>query len=582
MRALMVMVVLLFGAFPVMSTLATLNSHSHLYNQLGQRTVATHSTASPTKWEYTYDPLGQLKSALPYGANSTLITAQRIAYGYDAAGNLNYRTNDLAVRQFIDDKINQLTNVALLSPLTVSGVTTTNATNVTVNGITATLNVDGTYAATVPIGGGTNAVTAIGFERFGRRATNTVSVTGSAPQYDANGNMLFDGKRGFAYDDENQLTNIVVTNQWKSEFVYDGFGRRRIRKEFTWNGAWSLTNEVRYIYDGLLAIQERDSSNVVTVTYTRGTDFSGGMQGGGGIGGLLARNAGGTDAFYQADGNGNITALIDLSQNVVARYAYDAFGNVLSMSGSLASANPYRFSTKETHANSGLLYFGYRYYNAGFQRWINRDPIGEAGGLNLYQFVGNDVLNAIDPFGWDYRYVKGSIIGERVYNNLEYTTGDTFTEITVSTINNVGRFVLNLSFDHLDKSLDLIRGANEFVQSVERATGHEGLSEFLPMYAAEVSFVRSMARCPAVIPAAKTISTGRTVPNSLTEKLAMEQVMAKPMGTTPPRMPPMSDTKNNLLAAGGWVKRAQNVNGVEIHYVENIRTGQVLDFKFKD
>jgi len=82
--------------------------------------------------------------------------------------------------------------------------------------------------------------------------------------------------------------------------------------------------------------------------------------------------------------------------------------------------------------------------------------------------------------------------------------------------------------------------------------------------------------------AAKTISTGRAVPNSLKEKLAIEQVMAKPMGTTPPRMPPMSDTKNNLLAADGWVKRAQNVNGVEIHYVENIKTGQVLDFKFTD
>jgi hypothetical protein len=79
---------------------------------------------------------------------------------------------------------------------------------------------------------------------------------------------------------------------------------------------------------------------------------------------------------------------------------------------------------------------------------------------------------------------------------------------------------------------------------------------------------------------AKKISTGRTVPNSLKEKLAMEQVMAKPMGTTPPRMPPMSDMKNNLLAADGWVKRAQNVNGVEIHYVENTMTGQVLDFKF--
>ena len=53
--------------------------------------------------------------------------------------------------------------------------------------------------------------------------------------------MLFDGKRGFTYDDENQLTSISVSNQWRSEFVYDGFGRRRIRYEYTWaSAAWSL------------------------------------------------------------------------------------------------------------------------------------------------------------------------------------------------------------------------------------------------------------------------------------------------------------------------------------------------------
>ena len=80
--------------------------------------------------------------------------------------------------------------------------------------------------------------------------------------------------------------------------------------------------------------------------------------------------------------------------------------------------------------------------------------------------------------------------------------------------------------------------------------------------------------------AKKIISTGRTTPKNLTEKLAMEEVMANPSGFTPPRLPKMSDTKNNLLAKDGWVKRVQNVNGVEIHYVENINTKQVLDFKF--
>ena len=40
--------------------------------------------------------------------------------------------------------------------------------------------------------------------------------------------------------------------------------------------------------------------------------------------------------------------------------------------------------------------------------------------------------------------------------------------------------------------------------------------------------------------------------------------------------------KNGWLAEDGWVKRVQNVNGVEIHYIENTKTGQKTDFKFKD
>ncbi|MDW6092471.1 hypothetical protein SBX64_07930 [Vibrio rhizosphaerae] len=78
------------------------------------------------------------------------------------------------------------------------------------------------------------------------------------------------------------------------------------------------------------------------------------------------------------------------------------------------------------------------------------------------------------------------------------------------------------------------------------------------------------------------ISTGRIEARNLEEQLAMEEVKSNPSGVTPPRMPKMSDTKNNLLHEDGWVKRTQNVNGVEIHYVENINTKEVIDFKFKD
>jgi uncharacterized protein RhaS with RHS repeats len=46
-----------------------------------------------------------------------------------------------------------------------------------------------------------------------------------------------------------------------------------------------------------------------------------------------------------------------------------------------------------------MYYYGFRFYDPGLQRWINRDPIGELGGLNLYIFVLNDALSLYDPDG---------------------------------------------------------------------------------------------------------------------------------------------------------------------------------------
>ncbi|HEV2331011.1 MAG TPA: hypothetical protein VGY56_19690 [Verrucomicrobiae bacterium] len=89
----------------------------------------------------------------------------------------------------------------------------------------------------------------------------------------------------FLYNTENQLTNVFVPSQWRSDFAYDGLGRRRIVREYKWSGdACAETNEVHYIYDGHLPIQERDSNNNVLVTYTRGLDLSDSLEGAGGIG----------------------------------------------------------------------------------------------------------------------------------------------------------------------------------------------------------------------------------------------------------------------------------------------------------
>jgi len=71
----------------------------------------------------------------------------------------------------------------------------------------------------------------------------------------------------------------------------------------------------------------------------------------------------------------------------------------LRTSGPIATINPFRFSTKYTDDPSGLLYYGYRYYNPSTGRWISRDPIEEQGSWNLYQFVHNTPVRSVDVLG---------------------------------------------------------------------------------------------------------------------------------------------------------------------------------------
>src|SRR5437867_4392916 len=93
--------------------------------------------------------------------------------------------------------------------------------------------------------------------------------------------------------------------------------------------------------------------------------------------------------------------MVNSSQSSVAAYKYDPYGNLISSSGTLAGANVYRFSSKEQHANSGMYYYGYRFYDPNLQRWLNRDPIQELGGINLYAYVLNRPAEMIDAIGLD-------------------------------------------------------------------------------------------------------------------------------------------------------------------------------------
>ncbi|MCG8686842.1 MAG: RHS repeat-associated core domain-containing protein, partial [Desulfobacterales bacterium] len=196
------------------------------------------------------------------------------------------------------------------------------------------------------------------------------------------------------YDAENRLKSIAYTDggtAHRREFVYghNDFLGKLLRYEND-----TLVAEVRFVRDGLLAIQERDAANAVTREYVWGQDK------GGGIGGLLTLRQNGQDYDYLYDGKGNVSAVIDSAQAVVASYRYDSFGRLKVKSGALEQ--PYQFSTKRYLADVGLNYYGYRFYAPGFGRWLNRDPIGEAGGLNLYEFCFNNPVLFIDAYGLDF------------------------------------------------------------------------------------------------------------------------------------------------------------------------------------
>jgi RHS repeat-associated protein len=117
-----------------------------------------------------------------------------------------------------------------------------------------------------------------------------------------------------------------------------------------------------------------------------------------------------------SDANGNITGLYCLDRSLplvagkvhaqdqqyqlIGTLDYDAFGNTVTNTLPPNQAVcPMGFSSKYQDSETGLAYYGFRYYSPELGRWLNRDPIAERGGLNLYGMVGNDTVSGVDYLG---------------------------------------------------------------------------------------------------------------------------------------------------------------------------------------
>jgi RHS repeat-associated protein len=110
---------------------------------------------------------------------------------------------------------------------------------------------------------------------------------------------------------------------------------------------------------------------------------------------------GGTSYYYVKDVLGSVAELVNTTGTIVSQYTYDPYGNQTTVSG---SASDIGYAGYFTHTASGLDFAMYRAYDPAHARWLNRDPIGEAGGANLYAYAGGNPTSTIDPLGYCPRY----------------------------------------------------------------------------------------------------------------------------------------------------------------------------------
>lgn len=255
--------------------------------------------------------------------------------------------------------------------------------------------------------------------------------------YDLNGNLVkkSDGVRGtdYSYDGLGRLIEVQERNHLKVRYLYDAFNRRLKKSLYQWqaeSNSWLLIGELRFFYDGKKEIGAADEEgNIVELRVLgKGTGSE--------IGTAVAFELDEKVYMPRYDQRGSITCLVDpLSKRVVEAYRYSAFGEEQIYDAnkdrveSSPLGNPWRFSSKRYDEETGFLYFGGRHYDPHLGRWTTPDPTGFSDGPNLYAYVHNKPLTAIDLYG---HFAVSQILKNAanvgldfVHNLLEFGTSST-------------------------------------------------------------------------------------------------------------------------------------------------------------
>jgi RHS repeat-associated protein len=395
-----------------------ISSHAYNYNLLNHRTESLLENGS--KWDHQYDNMGQVTAGEKSNESAWPVPGMKFGYSFDGIGNRSSSTINGRTGSYAANVANQYTERQVPGAIDVRGKVNL-LTKVTVNTeltdrlheyFYKELEVDNSGAPQyvgVSVVAVKNDAGPNGEDIQSDKSGNLfLAKTPETFTYDLEGNLTSDGRWNYTWDGENRLTGqetivtVPTAAKRKLEYAYDAESRRIQKKVFGWDGnVWALEKDHRYLYDGWNMVAELDATNTMMRKFVWGLDLSRTPQGAGGVGGLFAIQGGAESHLPCFDGNGNVMALVKASdQSISGRYEYGPFGESLVVEEAGVS-NPFRFSTKFHDKETGLYYYGYRYYNPTTGRWPSRDPIEEKGGIGLYKFEANDGLGKWDRLGLD-------------------------------------------------------------------------------------------------------------------------------------------------------------------------------------
>ncbi|HEY9284585.1 MAG TPA: RHS repeat-associated core domain-containing protein [Pyrinomonadaceae bacterium] len=399
---------------------------NYTYDAAGNVLSVNSPNANGVSVNYTYDALNRLSAV-----DDHRLAPATTTYAYDANGNLRGTTYPNGVRtSYTYNTLNRLTkldadkNAAPLAGYAYVLGAAGNRLSVTeATGRVVDYNYDALYRLTaetisgnpLPAGNGSLNYT---YDAVGNRLARTSGVAAIATTtsafdpndrlatdtYDPNGNTTASNGNTYAYDSENRLTSV---NNGSVTLLYDGDGNRVAR---TVGGVTT-----KYLVDdnnltGHAQVFEEIVNGSVQRVYTYGNDLISQNQL---LGGVRAAS------FYGYDGHRSVRFLTNTAGAVTDTYDYDAFGNLISATGT--TPNDYLYSGERRDSSLALYYLRARYMNSSTGRLWTQDSYEGNNfkplSLHKYVYAHNDPVNLSDPSGRSAISLSGDIVGTTSLSN---------------------------------------------------------------------------------------------------------------------------------------------------------------------